>query len=491
MNMELRKGIIAFFLLLAFAWLPGQTVYSLESCIRQAQTQSPEARIARKSYERIYWSYKAFRAGLLPQVRLTANTPGLVRSINGILQDDGTQVFVSQNQALSNANLVISQQIAPTGGTLFLQSGLRRTDVFGSSGFTQYSSTPFILTLDQPLFAFNQFKWDKQSQPLEFQRSERQYVESLEDISIDICGKYFDVYIAQLELENAGWNERVNDSIYNISKGRFSVGKIAENDLLQTELASLNARQQRELAQLTLEQAIVDLAITLGLPEDVQMEVEPPKELQRLEFDVDFAVDQALENRSEGVDFNLRDLNAERDLAQARANSRFNASINASFGLNQTGTTLQETYNRPLDQQAASLSLDIPILQWGRGKARVESAVVSKEQVVDQIQLETRRLKRDVRFQVLRFQQLQDRVQLSEKAMEIGRRRYEVSKNRYLIGKIDITNLQLAQTEKDQARTAYFNTLKEYWVGYYRLRRSTLYDFISNEVLESPDLDMD
>lgn len=489
--MDLRTGIIALLLLLGSFWAPAQKTYSLESCIRQAQNQSPESRIARKSYERVYWSYKAFRAGLLPQVRLTANTPGLVRSINGILQDDGTQVFVSQNQALSNANLVISQQIAPTGGTLFLQSGLNRTDVFGTGGFTQYSSTPFVLTLDQPLFGFNSFKWDKQTQPMEFQRSERQFVESLEDISIDICGKYFDVYIAQLELENAKWNERVNDSIYKISKGRFSVGKIAENDLLQTELASLNARAQLELAQLTLEQAIADLAITLGLPDDVAIEVEPPKELETVKFDVDFAVDQALENRSEAIDFELRDLNAERDLAQARAGARFNASINASFGLNQTGNTINETYTRPLDQQAASLSLDIPILQWGRGKAQVESAVVSKDQVVDQIQLETRRMKRDVRFQVLRFQQLQNRVVLSQKAMDIGRRRYEVSKNRYLIGKIDITNLQLAQTEKDQARSAYFNTLKEYWVGYYRLRRSTLFDFISNEPLGAPDMNMD
>ena len=45
---------------------------------------------------------------------------------------------------------------------------------------------------------------------------------------------------------------------------------------------------------------------------------------------------------------------------------------------------------------------------------------------------------------------------------------------------IDITNLQLAQTEKDNARTSYLQTLRQYWAAYYQLRRSTLYDFIAS-----------
>ena len=59
---------------------------SLEQCIVLAQSQSPEAMIAKKAFESVYWSYKAFRASLLPQVRLDINGPGILRSISQIIE---------------------------------------------------------------------------------------------------------------------------------------------------------------------------------------------------------------------------------------------------------------------------------------------------------------------------------------------------------------------------------------------------------------------
>lgn len=465
-----------------------QNGLGLNECIQLAQDRSPEAGIARKAYESVYWSYRAYRAGLLPQVRVTADLPGIRRTITQITLPDGTQTFLQQNQAFSTAGLRINQQIAPTGGSVFVNSGLNRLDVFGANGYQQYSATPLLIGLSQPLFAFNALKWEKRSQPLQFQRAEKQYLEALEDIAVDICSKYFDVYIAQLQLVNEQRNMQINDSIYDISKGRFQVGKIAENDLLQTELAALNARASVRDAELALEKSQTDLAISLGMPEGSLPEVAPPTDPPRAQVDPEFAMEQAANNRSEAIDFQARRLNADRDLAQAQAESRFSANINATFGLNQTGNTLNEAYTDPLDQQTASLSLDIPILQWGRGRARVESAELQRDRLGDQIQLEQRRMSRDVRFQVLDFMQLQDRYLLAVKARDIAERRFEVAKNRYLIGKIDITNLQIAQGELNAARASFFQTLKQYWVAYYQLRRSTLYDFGTDLPLIAPDL---
>jgi len=74
-------------------------------------------------------------------------------------------------------------------------------------------------------------------------------------------------------------------------------------------------------------------------------------------------------------------------------------------------------------------------------------------------------------------------IEISKKTDQVAQKRYEVAQNRYLIGKIDITNLNIALTEKDQARRDYLRSLRDFWIAYYDLRRATLYDFHNQRLL--------
>jgi outer membrane protein len=65
----------------------------------------------------------------------------------------------------------------------------------------------------------------------------------------------------------------------------------------------------------------------------------------------------------------------------------------------------------------------------------------------------------------------------------VARKRFEVAYNRYVIGRIAIDNLVLAQNDKDQALLGYVQALRGYWNAHYRLRKLTLYDFAANEVI--------
>ena len=60
---------------------------------------------------------------------------------------------------------------------------------------------------------------------------------------------------------------------------------------------------------------------------------------------------------------------------------------------------------------------------------------------------------------------------------------YTLSKGRFEVGKIGIDNLYIAQSEKDAARQSLVQAMRAYWLGYYRLRRLTLYDFAANKPL--------
>lgn len=462
---------------------------TLAECILIGQSKSPAAKIAEQSLASIHWDYKAYRAGLLPQMSFDINTPGLRRSIGQITQPDGTIEFRQQNQAFSSGSFSISQQIAPTGGNIFLSSGLTRLDVFGSNGYKLFQATPLLVGFSQPLFKYNDLRWQQKIRPVQYQVAERRYLEALEDVAVNIAGRYFDVYIAEMALKNANFNLSITDSVYTISEGRFRVGKIAENDLLQTELAFLNAKVQVQQSKVSLQKAKMELAIALGIENADAIQVEQPDELRIIDVNPEFALAQARENRSDMLDYEARGLQAESALAMAKAGARPNANLNATFGINNSDTSIGTSYQNLAQQQTASIGIGIPIVQWGRGKAQVQSAEVQREQVQTQVQLDQRRFERDLRFTVMDFLQMQQQLVLASKSDTIAQRRFEVAKNRYLIGKIDITNLQIAQNEKDNARMNYVQALQSYWVAYFRLRRAALYDFVAEEKLQVPTLE--
>ena len=58
--------------------------------------------------------------------------------------------------------------------------------------------------------------------------------------------------------------------------------------------------------------------------------------------------------------------------------------------------------------------------------------------------------------------------------------RFEISRQRYVLGDISITDLTIAQREKDQAQRDYIDTLRNYWFAYFQLRKLTGYDFENN-----------
>ena len=82
------------------------------------------------------------------------------------------------------------------------------------------------------------------------------------------------------------------------------------------------------------------------------------------------------------------------------------------------------------------------------------------------------------------FEQSYRLLQISAKADTIAARRFEVTKNRYLIGRVDITNLFIAQQEKDRARKNYIQTMRNYWTSYYNMRRLAMFDFEKGEELK-------
>lgn len=459
---------------------------SLGQCISIAQQNSPAAKIALQRYKAIEWDHRAFRAGLFPQISMDMIAPQFNRSINPIVLDDGTTRFLTQKQAFSSLNLSVLQEVPWTGGRFLISSGVQRLDLFteADNSFI-WQSTPLVLQFQQPIFQFNALKWESKLSGLRYKAAQSALNEDLEGIAAEAAGNYFDFYIAKINLQIAQTNYTVNDTVFKISTGRYNVGKIAENDLLQSELKLMEAKTQVSRSTLDLKKAEENLRIHLDLYDDVKLETEVPQKIISFEIDPDFAVTQAKKNRSDPFNFKYRKMQAERDLNRAEANSGINGSFTASYGYNQTADEFSKLYENPLDQQFFNISFQVPLFRWGKGHAQIEAEMARLVAEKNATAVAKKEFYKSVYFQAVELSQLQDQAVLAAKSDLIAERRFEVAKNRYLIGKIDITNMFIAQNEKDMAKRSNIATQKQYWIAYYRLRQLTLYDFENGNKLYS------
>lgn len=457
-------------------------VVTLIDCIRMGQLNGPLAGMARSAYSNKKHNYRSYTAGFYPQLSLVGDVPQYIRSINSITQPDGSNTFLLQRQAESSLSLALSQDIPWTGTEISLFSGLNRLDNL-ETRTAFYRSTPLSFSLRQPFFSINAAAWTMELEDLNYRSAHREFVEAMEDAAIDITNKFYGYYLASMNVNNARLNLQNNDTLYQVSKGRYNVGKIAENDLLQSELAFLNARTQYDNATIEYERALNNLRYAIGVPSTTTIEVIPSEDVPMIVVDPATAFAYAQQNRSDMLDFEIQTLNAARSVRQAKSNNSISMAISANVGVNQKANTFDAAYQNLLDQQQFSVQFQVPIFGWGTGSHAVEAAEAEQSRIETSVASQKFSLEQEVKYQVLRFKQLQLQVALSGKADTVAQRRFDVARERFVIGKIDVTNLFLAQSEKDNAYRARIQTLWDFWVTYYRLRRLTLYDFATQQPL--------
>jgi len=275
-------------------------ILTLQKAVELARNQSQSSLLAETEKENQYWQWRTFKANFLPNLGISGTLPDYNRSFTPVTQPDGTTKFQPVSVNNSNVQISLSQALGLTGGRIFASSQVNRFDDF-ENDVTRFSGSPFFIGLVQPLFGFNELKWDKKIEPLLYDESLKGYVEDLEDISIRTTGLFFDMLLAQISLEMAQKNVSSNDTILNIGKGRYDLGKIAENDLLQLELNLLNSNQEVSQATLDIQTAQLRLLTYIGLSELQNVRLARPDEIPEFQIDETLALTEA-RKKSTGID---------------------------------------------------------------------------------------------------------------------------------------------------------------------------------------------
>lgn len=453
--------------------------------IASAQAESPSYLLTKTRKNNAQWIYIAANSVFKPQLSFSATLPSLNRSIAPITLPDGTRSFVTSSFISNSIGLNLSQVITATGGTFFVSSSLQRLDDFGTfAGPATYLSSPVSIGFDQPLFRLNPFKWDKQEAEINYTASKKRFVEDRERIAFEAVNNFFDLYVSQLTLEEAIRNSNYLDSIAVNAEGRFSVGRISETELLQIQLGAKNAKGTVASLNLSVQNKIEALRDFLGIQKQVDFDLATPSPITLFVIDKNKALEYAHKNRSVTEDFRLRLLNAERQMETANKNNGPNLRLGGSFGLTQTSESIGGAYQQLLDQEQVSLSIDIPIADFGRRKAQKEIAKSNLELTQLQLKQDLVSFEREILVNVEQYKLKSDQLNLAREALEIAKKRVDISKKRFNIGKIDVTNLNIAIQEELGAQQAYYSTLWDLWRAHYTIRNLTLYDFENDVPLE-------
>src|SRR5690349_6504156 len=339
-------------LLLLAAPLSAQTD-SLRQAVGMAQTQGYQAQAGAATRDAARARDRAFGARLVPQISLSqqATSYNFLRNIQPVIQPDGSTLFVPVEQRTANAGLTVSQRLPWTGTTMSVTSTLQRFDKSGTSTQTSFSSAPVTLSISQPLMRANGMRWDGRAQDLTIESAERTYLESREQLAGQTSTAFFDFFIAKKTLENATTNAGINDTLYTLNQGRLQVGKIGENDLLQSELALLRARSALDQAKLEFERTHAAFRLAINAASTARLDVSVPSDIPQIDPDTTIAVQQALKNRAQMSDLALQEVQAKRRVTESRLNNGLGATVTASMGLNQTAPAIDSVYKNLLQSQ--------------------------------------------------------------------------------------------------------------------------------------------
>jgi outer membrane protein len=191
-----------------------------------------------------------------------------------------------------------------------------------------------------------------------------------------------------------------------------------------------------------------------------------------LEFEAILA--KAKQNRPEMENFYRMKLEAEQAVERAKKESGLQADLTASFGFARSSDKLETIYTDPQQTQFVQLQLSVPILDWGQRKAQRQISIENQQFVNASIEQQETAFENNILQIIQQFENAQQELKLVTEIQTLAKERFEIIQESYLLGAISITDLTLAQREKDLAQRDYILTLNLYWQAVYELKAVTL-----------------
>lgn len=456
------------------------TLLTLDDVVDMAILQSPSIKYYQNRNVNYYWRWKNFQANFRPQLGLSGDLPDYLITNEPVTQPDGSIEFRQISQLRTTADLALTQIIPHTGTTIYGASSIYRVQDYNKNT-VEWSGAPFYIGFVQPLFAYNWWKWNRKTEPLVYEESQKQYIEAVERVSLSSASRFFRYLTIQTNFNLATNNLKNSEDNLKIAEVKRKLGQISENDFSRIQLSVLNAKKALNKSSMDLKNADFELKSYIGMDQNTQIELEIPLEMTLFYVDPDKALEETLANRKEGPEFKRRLIEADEDLVRAKRSTGLSTTLRGSYGTSNNAPTLGGIYDEPENQQTLKLSVNIPILDWGKSASAVKLAESRRELVLYDVERERLDFEREVVVQVEQFNLLKDQIETAKEADKVAENGYLIALKKFQNGEISITDLNISLSEREKAKRDYISSIEDYWESFYYIRILTLYDFALNE----------
>ena len=457
---------------------------TLDEAILMARANSVDAAVALNELRKAYWSYRTYRADLLPEVNFNATVPSYRKSYSTYQHEDGSYSFVRNNVMQMTGEISIDQNIWFTGGKLSLNTSIDFLKQLENPRYNRFMSVPVALTLSQPILGVNNIKWNRRIEPVRYAEAKASFISATENVALTAIQYFFDLLLAKENVSIATQNLANASKLYEVAKAKREMGQISKNDLLQLELNLLNAESSLTDSESNYRASMFRLQSFLNIEEEVTLDPVVPSTIPQAFVSYPDVLEKAHANNSFAKNIRRRQLEADYAVAKAKGNQR-QIMLFAQVGFTGTADRFGPAYDRLKDNQVVEIGFKIPILDWGKRRGQVKVSESNREVVESRLKKEQMEFDQNIFILCERFNNQQRQLAISVRADTIAQRRYDTNVETFMIGKISTLDLNDSQVSKDQSRQEYINQLYLYWNYYYQLRSLALWDFSTNTGIDA------
>lgn len=487
--MKLLCSIVVF-ALCCLSTTNAQTVITLEKAFEIANQSSPSLRQSQLSMHSSKELLNAQQASLKSQFSL--NVTPISYSHNRLYDDYATEWY-TKKQFNPSAQFSVIQPVKFTNGTLSLSNTLSYLNSYSESDdeTDKYFSNGLTLSLDQPIFTYNETKMDLRKLELDYENSALDFALQKLTIEKNVTQSFYTVYQNQMSLQIAEEEYQNQKKSYEIIKNKVEAGLAAREELFQAELNLASSKSEFQNQEVEVENAKDEFKQLIGLSLYEEITILADVSIDTVNVDMEKAISNALTNRMELRQREIDIQNAQFDLIVAKATNEFKGNISFSVGLSGENKEIPNVYSSPTDNEDIALSLEIPIWDWGQRKSVIKASELSLQAEEISFEEEKNDIILNIRQSYRSLKNLLNQIDIARQNVKNAELTYDINLERYENGDLTSMDLDEYQTQLSEEKMNLTNAIIEYKIELLNLKIQSLWDFVEDKPVMPIEFNME